>query len=59
MPARLAPSRRTEAHEVADFVEKTMNALSSDRQEIAVGLAGMLRIGARLAPSRFFSLVNG
>jgi hypothetical protein len=44
--------------EVSDFVEKTMKALSSNRQEIAISLARMLRIGFRLAPSRFFSIVN-
>lgn len=54
-----ASDRGPKPMEVADFVERTMKALSSDRKEFAIGLAKVLRVGARIAPSRFFSMVNG
>jgi uncharacterized oxidoreductase len=46
------------AMELDAFVAAAMKGLDAGRTEIAVGLARPLRLGARLAPSRFLDLVN-
>jgi uncharacterized oxidoreductase len=40
------------------FVAKAMAGLASGKDEIPVGLANLLRVGARLAPSFFLGVVN-
>ena len=40
------------------FVIEAMRALESGRDEVPVGLARLLRVGARLAPNRFLRIVN-
>jgi uncharacterized oxidoreductase len=39
-------------------VAKAMRALDSGRDELPVGLAAALRLGARAAPGRFLRIVN-
>lgn len=46
------------AMEVSEFSERAIKELASNRTEIAIGLAKMTRMGARIAPSRLFSAVN-
>jgi uncharacterized oxidoreductase len=40
------------------FVREALAGLDAGRDEVAVGLARVLRIGARLAPGRFLQIVN-
>ena len=40
------------------FVSQAMRALDGDRDELPIGLAKILRIGARIAPGRFLKIVN-
>lgn len=40
------------------FVQEALAGLDTNRDEVAVGLARMLRVGARFAPKRFLSIVN-
>lgn len=44
--------------EVSDFVDKTMRALAASQKEVVVGMARALKVGSRLAPNLFVSLVN-
>lgn len=43
---------------LARFVEEAMRAIERGTEEAAIGLARMLRIGARVAPRRFLKLIN-
>ena len=40
------------------FVASAMRGLDGGRDEVAVGLARVLRVGARVAPGRFLRIVN-
>ena len=40
------------------FVTEAMRGLASGRDEVAVGLARVLRIGARVAPGAFLRIVD-
>ncbi|WP_148615873.1 SDR family oxidoreductase [Nocardioides rubriscoriae] len=41
-----------------DFLDATMKGLDAGRPEVYVGLTKALRIGARISPRRFLSIVN-
>ncbi len=41
------------------FVAAALRGLDSGRDEVAVGLAALLKVGARLTPGRFLRIVNG
>jgi uncharacterized oxidoreductase len=41
-----------------DFITQAMRGLESNKLEIPVGLAKVLRVGSRIAPERFLKIVN-
>jgi uncharacterized oxidoreductase len=41
------------------FIREALAGLDRDRDEIVVGLAQVLRVGARVAPKRFLKIING
>ncbi len=43
---------------VDDFVDRAMRGLDAGKDEIAIGLGRLSRIGARVAPKRLFSIIN-
>lgn len=51
-------ARPPRAMELDAFVRVALAGLDGGRDEVAVGLARMLRIGARIAPGRFLNIVN-
>ena len=46
------------AMELDAFVAAAMRGLDAGREEVTVGLAHALRVGARVAPARFLAQVN-
>ncbi|NEM08166.1 SDR family NAD(P)-dependent oxidoreductase [Geodermatophilus normandii] len=41
-----------------DFVDRAMRGLDAGKDEVAIGLGRVSRIGARVAPKRLFSIMN-
>jgi uncharacterized oxidoreductase len=52
------PAAPPMAMPVDDFVRRAVRGLDAGRDEIAIGLGRVSRLGARLAPRRLFALVN-
>jgi uncharacterized oxidoreductase len=50
--------RPPRAMALMDFVTQALIGLDADHEEVAVGLARVLRIGARVAPKRFLKIIN-
>ncbi|MBC8122657.1 MAG: SDR family NAD(P)-dependent oxidoreductase [Gemmatimonadaceae bacterium] len=55
---RNQPAQPDRAMSVDQFVARAIRALDSGQDEIAVGLASVLSIGARVAPGQFLKIVN-
>ena len=55
---RRQPVKPPRAMPLEAFVIEAMRALESGREELPIGLARVLRFGARLAPNRFLRIVN-
>ena len=51
---------RTPPHamDLDQFIQETMLALESDKEELAIGRAKILRIASRIAPKRFLKILN-
>jgi uncharacterized oxidoreductase len=52
------PAAPPMAMPVDDFVRRAVRGLDAGRDEIAIGLGRVSRLGARVAPRRLFALVN-
>ncbi|RKN39328.1 SDR family NAD(P)-dependent oxidoreductase [Micromonospora endolithica] len=52
------PSPPPMAMPLDDFVGRAMRSLDAGRDEIAIGLGRVSRLGARVAPKRLFSIIN-